>query len=166
MNGVPSCANGPLLSVALDTWGFDGYITSDCGAVQDVYNSHAYAKTQEKAAADVLNAGMDIDCQGQFTRRNLVTALNKSLVTMAKIDGHLTKLFSVQMRLGMYDPVENQPYTKYTPADVATAESVELARDGARQGIVLLKNTQHTLPLDPSKVRCSHMCLLCIFLIV
>jgi beta-glucosidase-like glycosyl hydrolase len=33
VNGVPSCANRDAMSViARESWGFDGYITSDCGA--------------------------------------------------------------------------------------------------------------------------------------
>jgi len=37
VNGVPSCANKWLLTeVARDAWGFSGYITGDCSAVQNV----------------------------------------------------------------------------------------------------------------------------------
>ncbi len=56
VNGVPSCANQPLLDQA-KAWGFQGYITSDCGAVDDVYTTHKYAPTPPSAVADVLNAG-------------------------------------------------------------------------------------------------------------
>ena len=38
VNGVPSCANAWLMStVARDSWGFDGYVTSDCGGVDDIF---------------------------------------------------------------------------------------------------------------------------------
>ena len=39
-----------------------GYITSDCDADSDVYNSHHYTRTPEEAVAAVLHAGTDIDC--------------------------------------------------------------------------------------------------------
>ena len=41
VNGVPSCANDWLLTTLLrDSWGFDGYVTTDCDAADDVYNAH------------------------------------------------------------------------------------------------------------------------------
>ena len=45
-------------------WGFDGYITSDCGAVNDVYAQHKYLGDKSKVAKAVLEAGMDSDCGG------------------------------------------------------------------------------------------------------
>lgn len=57
VNGVPSCANDWLLkTVARESWGFDGYITSDCGAVSDVFNNHHYTVTPEETVAAVLAA--------------------------------------------------------------------------------------------------------------
>eukprot|EP00494_Astrolonche_serrata_P033331 UN33600 len=46
INGVPACADNWLLqTVARDEWEFDGYVTSDCDADADVYNTHHYTKT-------------------------------------------------------------------------------------------------------------------------
>ena len=54
-SGVPSCANDWLLQkVARDEWSFDGYITSDCGADNDVFFNHHYTKTPEESVAAVL----------------------------------------------------------------------------------------------------------------
>ena len=53
VNGIPSCANSWLLNnVAREAWGFDGYITSDCDADANVYNSHHYTATPEEAVRD------------------------------------------------------------------------------------------------------------------
>lgn len=49
VNGVPSCANDWLLkTIARENWGFDGYITSDCDADEDVYDKHHYTLLQKK----------------------------------------------------------------------------------------------------------------------
>ena len=41
--GVPMCANQMLLTDVLrGEWGFDGYITSDCGAINDIFANHKY----------------------------------------------------------------------------------------------------------------------------
>lgn len=60
INGKPVCADSWLLhDVARDAWGFDGYITSDCGAESDVFVNHHYTSTPEEAVRDILRAGTD-----------------------------------------------------------------------------------------------------------
>ena len=45
VNGIPSCANSFLLNETLRTsWGFQGYVTSDSGAIEDITQTHHYAK--------------------------------------------------------------------------------------------------------------------------
>jgi hypothetical protein len=68
---VPSCASKELLTGHLrDSWGFEGYVTSDCGAVSDVANQHNFTKTPDTCAAvpdatpepaRFRAAGMDLD---------------------------------------------------------------------------------------------------------
>ena len=48
LNGIPVCANKGLIDTAR-SWGFDGYITSDCDADRNVYNTHKYTKTRAEA---------------------------------------------------------------------------------------------------------------------
>ena len=48
VNGVPACASKDLLDTA-KAWGFDGYVTSDCDADRNVYNTHKYAATRAEA---------------------------------------------------------------------------------------------------------------------
>lgn len=63
VNGIPSCANTFLMStIARGEWGFDGYITADCGAVTDVQVSHNYTNSTAATAAATIGAGMDIGC--------------------------------------------------------------------------------------------------------
>ena len=93
VNGVPSCANGWLLDeTARKSWGFDGYVTSDCDADADVFNSHHYTKTPEEAVADVLKAGTDVDCTS-FVGQHAQSALDMKLISESDIDERLTNLF-------------------------------------------------------------------------
>jgi beta-glucosidase-like glycosyl hydrolase len=58
---VPSCANDWLLGTLLrDSWQFDGYVTSDCDADSDVFNSHHYTPTASQAVAAILNSGVSL----------------------------------------------------------------------------------------------------------
>ena len=63
INGVPSCANRELLTDILrDTWKFDGFVVSDCGAVGNVYHRHNFARSDTEAAEFCVKAGCDWNC--------------------------------------------------------------------------------------------------------
>jgi beta-glucosidase-like glycosyl hydrolase len=155
VNGVPSCANGNIMKkLARETWGFQGYITSDCGAVDDVINNHKYTTTPDATCKAVLEAGMDIECGRYFPNSgHLKTALTDGAVTAADIDTALTNQFLVQYRLGMFDPAAAQPYLTYGPSVVNTPAAQQLALEAARQGTVLLKNANGALPLSTASAK-------------
>jgi hypothetical protein len=147
INGVPSCANNYILKdLARDTWGFEGYITSDCGAVDDVYSPHNYSPTPSDTVKDVLTATMDTDCGG-FIQDHMEDAVNDGTVSMELVDGALTNLLKVQFRLGMFEP-NGTPFDEISEKDVDTYYHRQLALDAARQGMVLLKNDGKALPLQ------------------
>ncbi|KAJ9455973.1 putative beta-D-xylosidase 2 [Diplonema papillatum] len=153
VNGVPSCANGRIMNgIARGEWNFTGYITSDCGAVSDIPNTHEYLPANLTSAA-VLNAGMDSDC-GDFFITNLASSLGNKTVTIQSIDTALVHLFGVQIMVGMFDPKENQgPFFNYTWAkDANTPMHQQLALEAAEQGTVLAKNTNHVFPLSLSSI--------------
>src|SRR3989440_795861 len=59
-NGEPACANQFLLQHTLrGAWQFQGYVVSDCGAVQDIFLGHHFRVTQAQASAISLQRGMD-----------------------------------------------------------------------------------------------------------
>ena len=101
INGVPSCANQELLGQTRDKWNFDGYITSDCGATEDIYSNHHYAKTPQQSVAQSLLAGMDMDC-GRWFSLHLADTIEDGThgVSIADVDEALRHLFTVHMRLG------------------------------------------------------------------
>jgi beta-glucosidase-like glycosyl hydrolase len=62
INGVPSCANKWLLGELLrGTWNFSGYVTSDSGAINDIYSSHHYTRNWTQTVTKALEAGCDIE---------------------------------------------------------------------------------------------------------
>jgi len=146
VNGVPSCANDWLLGDLLrDSWGFDGYVTSDCDADSDVFNSHHYTKTASEAVAKILRAGTDVDCGG-FMGDHAAAALADGNITVDDIDTVLKRLFRVRIRLGYFE-TRAGPLDKIGNDVVCNDYSRELARDGVRQSTVLVKNLGGALPL-------------------
>lgn len=151
VNGVPSCVNSDLLNGQLrQDWGFEGYITSDCQAVDDVKNAHHYTTSNDSTIVDSLSAGMDSDC-GNFFENHLGGCIADGTCSNSVLDPALENLFGVQFRLGLFDPLENQPYSKLGVSDINTPKHQQLALEAAEQGIVLLKNDPIVLPLNPSK---------------
>ncbi|CAA0822886.1 Probable beta-D-xylosidase 6 [Striga hermonthica] len=148
VNGVPACTNRELLQKARTEWNFKGYITSDCDAVATIYEDQKYTKTPEDAVAAAIKAGTDINC-GTYMLRHMKSAVEQGKVLEADIDRALLNLFTVQLRLGIFDDLHgSNPFRNLGPQDVCTEKHRKLALQAARQGIVLLKNEQKLLPLD------------------
>ncbi|KAL6511639.1 putative beta-D-xylosidase 7 [Orobanche gracilis] len=154
VNGVPSCANYNLLTKTLrGEWGFQGYIASDCDAVSLIYKEQKYAKSHEDAVAYVLKAGMDVSC-GPYLRNHTRSAVEKGKVSESDIDRALFNLFSIRMRLGLFNGIPGDlPYGNLGHKDICTPEHQKLALEAARHGIVLLKNSANHLPLSKCKTK-------------
>lgn len=152
INGVPSCADYDLLTTtARGKWGFQGYITSDCDAVSIIHEAQGYAKTPEDAVVDVLNAGMDVNC-GSYLYNYTKSAVEQRKLAVSQIDRALQNLFTVRMRLGLFDgnPL-TLPHGKINSNQVCSKEHQDLALEAALNGIVLLKNNVRLLPLPKRK---------------
>eukprot|EP00727_Mastigamoeba_balamuthi_P008231 m51a1_g4029 putative probable beta-d-xylosidase 2 (803) ;mRNA; f:642026-644784 len=154
VNGVPTCASSWLMTTtAREQWGFDGYITSDCGAVDDVIYGHHYTDTTDKTVAAVLGAGMDIECGGFFkSKNNLVNAVSHGALNESTLDRAVFNTFMMRYRLGLFDPLSTQPYAGIMPDRVNTPAAKALAHEAALEGIVLLKNERQSLPLQARSV--------------
>ena len=155
VNGIPPCADHwAITTVARDSWGFDGYVTGDCGAIDAI--SAPYPTTHNFTAdttfghyghgydvmpnASIQSAGLDIDC----TKANVSLALG----TAADTDAALRHLWAVQMRMGRFDPLSASPFNALGWESMGTTKHQQLALEAAHQSIVLLKNSLETLPID------------------
>ncbi|XP_043720955.1 probable beta-D-xylosidase 7 [Telopea speciosissima] len=152
VNGVPNCADFNLLTkTAREQWDFHGYITSDCDAVSIIHDAQGYAKTPADAIGAVLRAGMDVNC-GSYLQTYTKSAIEQKKLLEADIDRALHNLFSIRMRLGLFNGNPRQrPFGNIGPNNVCSQEHQGLALEAARDGIVLLKNSAKLLPLPKTK---------------
>ena len=145
-NGEPCCANKHLLEDFLrGEWGFSGYVVSDCGAIDDIYQRHHFVKTAEEASALAVKRGTDLECGDSY--KALVNAVKQGLISEVEIDRALKRLFEARFRLGMFDPPEMVPYAQIPFSANDSTEHRQLSLEAARESIVLLKNANNTLPL-------------------
>jgi beta-glucosidase len=144
--GEACCGSDLLLKDILrDEWGFQGYIVSDCGAIDDIYRFHKIVATPAEASATGVLAGTDLECGSTY--KNLKEALEKGLVTEEEINVSVKRLFTARFRLGMFDPPEMVKYAQIPYSVNDCEQNKALARETARESIVLLKNEGNLLPL-------------------
>ena len=142
----PCNTNAFLLTDLLrNQWGFDGHVVADCGAIRSIYAHHRKVETAEEAVARAVKAGCDLDCGVTFG--SLLTARNEGLVSDEEIDLSLHRLLRTRFRLGMFDPVEMNPYSTITEEQNDSPEHKALALKATRESMTLLKN-DGVLPLD------------------
>lgn len=144
----PCCASDILMTDILrKQWKFEGYVTSDCWAIDDFFKNHKTHPDAASASADAVFHGTDIDC-GTDAYKALVEAVKTGKIAESQIDISVKRLFMIRFRLGMFDPVEMVKYAQ-TPASVLeSAPHQEHALKMAHQSMVLLKNENNTLPLS------------------
>jgi len=170
INGTPSVADTYTVNqLAQRTYGFNGYITSDCGAVGTTYNlfpgGHDWAPpgwttdhkggtgtwtntttgatvpAQAGGQAYALRAGTDVNCPGgENTLANIVAAIQAGALSEGVVDNALVNLFTVRMQTGEFDPASKVDYTKITKAAIQTPAHQALATKVADNSLVLLQN--------------------------
>lgn len=146
-NGEPCCASVTLLQKILrEQWGFEGYVVSDCGAIDDIYQHHKVVGTAAEAAALAVQNGCDLNC-GE-TYHALLEAVQTGLIAEDSITQAVTRLFTARFRLGMFDPPASIRYAQIPITVNDSPAHRALARRAAQESIVLLKNVGDVLPLS------------------
>lgn len=143
-NGEPCCAHSYLIGEVLrKNWGFDGYVVSDCGALQDIYEFHKFVETRAEAAAVALKNSCDLNC-GQ-TYSALVDAYEEDLITEEEITEATERLYMIRFLLGEFEEV--RPYSDIPYSKLDCKEHRALNLRAAENCVTLLKNDNY-LPLD------------------
>lgn len=148
-NGDACIANDFLMGDILrDRWKFNGYFVSDCGALRDLYGGHRIVETKAAAAALALNKGCNLNCGKTYTA--LEESIKLGLTSEEEVDKNLKQLLLTRFRLGLFDPVGSVVFDKIKPNVIRSKEHIQLAHEAAKKSIVLLKNEDNILPLNPN----------------
>jgi len=161
INGVPGCANSETETQILkQEWGFDGFIESDYTAVAELRAcppktpntgpcGHGVAADGPSAGALALNAGTDMEMVSTNIRDYGPQLLTQGRISIARVNDAVRRILRVKFRAGLFE----HPYVDVSKAASAQLrpDAVAAARADAARAMVLLKNSNSVLPLDPAR---------------
>ena len=152
VNGVPNVVSPYIKSIVIGEWGFDGMVCSDDDAMQMAYSGSHYFPSEDAAAAGVVIAGTPVILGPDPAA--MQAAFSSGLLTRAQVDAALRGNFRMRFRLGEFDPPARVPYSTVdgTSTPWTSAATKALVRTVTQKSIVLLKNSNATLPLDKTKL--------------
>ena len=140
--------------------GFRGYVVSDSDAVEYLYTKHNTAKDMKEAVRQSVEAGLNVRCTFR-SPDSFVLPLRELVkeggLSEEVINDRVRDILRVKFLLGLFDA----PYqTDLAGADdeVEKEANEAVALQASRESIVLLKNTDNTLPLNIDKIKKIAVC--------
>ena len=140
--------------------GFRGYVVSDSDAVEYLYTKHNTAKDMKEAVRQSVEAGLNVRCTFR-SPDSFVLPLRELVkeggLSEEVINDRVRDILRVKFLIGLFDA----PYqTDLAGADdeVENEANEAVALQASRESIVLLKNTDNTLPLNIDKIKKSAVC--------
>lgn len=152
IDGVPSHANPWLLNDVLrGEWGFQGAVVSDYFAVRELVTRHHMFKNVKEAAKRAIDSGVDVETPDGEGFNHLIALVNEGKVSQGQIDNAVRRVLRMKFAGGLFE----NPYAdvKTAAKKTNTPEAIALARQAARESIVLLKNANGLLPLNATGIK-------------
>ena len=136
-----------LTDVLKRQMGFDGFVVSDWDGFAQLDGDLA------TACAASVNAGVDmlmVSSDWRHVYSLLLDAVKSGRISAARLNDAARRILRVKALNGMLAPSWREP-TAHRTASLGSNASRELAREAVRKSLVLLKNTNHLLPLSPTQ---------------
>ena len=150
LNGIPCTANGFLLRQILrEEWGFSGFVVSDWDSVFHL-KVHGLTADDAGSALEAAQAGVDMEMASTTYKRCLAQLVEQGKLSESVIDQAVARILRLKLALGLFE----NPYTdpEALPA-YGNKQALDVARQTARESIVMLKNAETLLPLSANTLR-------------
>ena len=150
LNGIPCTANGFLLRQILrEEWGFSGFVVSDWDSVFHL-KVHGLTADDAGSALEAAQAGVDMEMASTTYKRYLAQLVEQGKLSESVIDQAVARILRLKLALGLFE----NPYTEpeALPA-YGNKQALDVARQTARESIVMLKNAETLLPLSANTLR-------------
>jgi len=147
INGVPATGNKWLMTDLLrKKWGFKGLVVTDYTAINEMIN-HGMGETTYDVAKVALDAGIDMDMVGEVYLDNLKKLVKDGKVQPSQIDVACRRVLEAKYKLGLFADPYRYCNDERAQKTIMKPEFLEAATEAAKRSIVLLKNSNNTLPL-------------------
>ena len=147
INGVPCVVNTHLTKkIIRDRWHFDGYLVSDCQAVESVHQNHRYTETMKETVTKTIDAGINLTCG--FNQAEMLSYLQSSPKAVEEIKLLLRPLLLSRQKLGI-DQI-NHSYAHFNDQHLESKIHQQINLRLAEESIILLENNG-LLPLQNKK---------------
>ena len=146
IDGIPCTSNKFLLTDILrGKWGFNGFVYSDLFSIDGIAGTHHVAADVKEAGKLSLEAGVDMDLGANAYGKRTLELLNEGRLDMKYVDAAVANILRLKFKMGLFE----NPYVSPKDAKkyVRSEAHRQVAREVAREGIVLLKN-DGILPLS------------------
>ncbi|MFP4353318.1 MAG: glycoside hydrolase family 3 N-terminal domain-containing protein [Puniceicoccaceae bacterium] len=149
LGGTSASASRTLMTNWLkEELGWDGFIVSDWGSVWDLL-AHGLAGDEAEAAELAFNAGVDMEMTADYFEKHLGNLVDAGRVTEDRLDDAVRRVLRAKFRKGLFD--RPYPDTSRRAEILRAPEHIDLARRSAEAAVVLLRNHDAVLPLDPAR---------------
>lgn len=149
LDGIPCATHKWLITDILkNDWGLAGFVSTDGGSSQFIFEEQGVYETPEALAAALMNAGCDQSSPEWFYQAPLKKALEMGMVNQERIDDAVRRILRQKLESGLFDdpfanPEEAERLNNHPDHRLASLEI-------AQKALVLLKNEKNTLPFSKS----------------
>ena len=150
LDGSPCTANDWLLNQVLKKeWGFKGFVISDAGATGGANVLHFTAKDYPESTSKSINNGLDVIFQTSYDHYKLFSPpFYDGSINQKTVDNAVSRILRIKFEMGLFD----NPYIETKAAGIWNGHPThrQLAKEAAKESMVLLKNEKQNLPLQKS----------------
>lgn len=153
INGVPGMLNHEVLDILKKQYGLK-HAVCDGGAMEFVAGFHHYFGTHAQTLAASLKAGVDAMSDNPLVVEQAAKeAWDLGLLSETDVDTALRNMFRTKLKLGIYDKDGGNPFDRVSEKDLDCEKHRDICRKVSREAVVLLKNTDHMLPLSEDQMK-------------
>ncbi|GAB1265280.1 glycoside hydrolase family 3 C-terminal domain-containing protein [Aurantivibrio infirmus] len=158
-NSVPMLVHPMLTEVVAEKWGANWIVSSDAGAQRHAVSGHKYLDNELDVYAAAVKAGVNqyLDFSSDNATDMIELALKENKITEDDLNKVVANKLKPTLKLGMLDDPEDVPYSVIGTDGEAepwlSEKHQAVAREVARESVVLLKNNNDLLPIDKNNTK-------------
>ncbi len=148
LNGVPATANKFLFNRVLRSeWNFNGFVVTDYTSIPEMI-AHGFVPDETEAVYEAMQANVDMDMQSGLYLQELAGLVEEGRIPEREVNEAVRRILRMKFKLGLFEDPYRYINAELEQKEILSEKNRELAREVARESVVLLKNESSLLPLS------------------